>query len=188
MKRHLNYLLIIAAVTLVFATYFILSNDGKEGLIVINEKNHTESMVFKVGEEEGEVIRELIITMARTNPAVLAFKKGRLEALGAKLRSKVTTFEFLAFVFRDPQLAKEMKLLQESSIKYKRFVEGLSSKMLKEYEKEGFYLRAEHFAKHLEIDQGEFLRILNLCLNSAQSGDKGAFKPLIDHLILLKNR
>ena len=188
MKRHLNYLLIIETLTLVFATYFILSSDGKESVIVSTENNHTESIVFKVGEEEGEVIRELIITMARTNPAVLAFKKGRLEALGVKLRSKVTTFEFLAFVFRDPQLAKEMKLLQESSIKYKRFVEGFFPKMLKEYEKEGFYLRAEHFANHLEIDQLEFIQILKECLGSAQSGDRGAFKPLIDYLIAVKNQ
>ncbi len=147
---------------------------------------HEESAIFKVGEEEGKVIRELIITMARTNPAVLAFKKGKLEALGAKLRSKVTTFEFLAFVFSDPDLVKEMKLLQESLIKYNRFVEGLSPKMLKEFEKEGFYIRVEHFVHHLEIDPIPFTQILEACLKGARSGERGAFKPLIDHLIAVK--
>jgi len=80
-----------------------------------------------------------------------------------------------------------MKLLQESSIKYKRFVEGFSPKMLKEYEKEGFYLRAHHFALHLEIDHEEFFQILTECLKVAKSGEKTAFRPVIDYLIAKKS-
>ncbi len=183
MKRFIIYLLIIIAIFL--ALFFALTQ--RQSRLLAPEGSHMESAHFKVGEEEGEVIRELIITMARTNPAVLAFKKSKLEALGLKLRSKVTTFEFLAFVFSDPELSKEMKLLQESSIKYKRFIEGLSPKMLKEYEKEGFYLRAHHFALHLEIDHEEFLQILTQCVQIAKSGDKAAFRPIVDYLIAVKS-
>lgn len=176
-------------IILFFISAFVfVFNQDKKGMVNVGGDNgHLESIVFKVGDEEAEVIRELIITMARTNPAVLAFKKGKLEALGQRLKSKVTTFEFLAFIFSDPDLAREMKLLQESSIKYNRFVEGFSPKMLKEFEKEGFYLRVEHFALHLDIDQIEFTKILNDCLSVAQVGDRGAFKPLIDYLIAAKS-
>jgi hypothetical protein len=117
---------------------------------------------------------------------VLAFKKSKLESLGARLRHKVNTFEFLVFVFSNQDLADDMKLLKESSIKYKRFVEGLSQKMLKEYERDDFYLRVEHFAKHLELDYKELSLILNSCLETGKAGDKGAFMPLIDYLIASK--
>ncbi len=187
MKSKLIKFLIIplTALTIVGGfSYFLLERSDFDASA--SGVEHEENALFKVGKEEGEVIRELIVTMARTNPAVLAFKKGKLEALGAKLRSKVNTFEFLAFVFSDEILANEMKLLQESSIKYKRFVEGVSSKMLKEYEKEGFDQRVEHFAIHLEIDHGQVKKIMKNCLSSGLSGDKNAFMPFIDYLISVK--
>ena len=189
MKHKFIYFIIIGITFLLSGICFIFfpNFEKKEMPITLKEIAHEESLLFKVGEEEEAVIRELIITMARTNPAVLAFKKSKLEALGAKLKSKVTTFEFLAVVFSDKNLAKEMKLLQESTIKYKRFVEVLAPKMMKEYEKADFYLRVEHFALHLEIDEIIFTQIINNCLTAAKSGDRGAFKPLIDYLITIKN-
>ena len=186
MKKKYIYLIIIAIIaflTFGWISYFFLSGEDYAS----NGTYHEENSLFNVGEEEGKVIRELIVTMARTNPAVLAFKKSKLEALGAKLRSKVNTFEFLAFIFSDESLAKEMKILKESSIKYKRFVEGVSVKMVKEYEKEGFYLRVEHFALHLQIDHSKVKKIMNTCISSALSGDRSAFTPLIDYLIAAKS-
>lgn len=187
-RKLINFLIIGITFFLVGLYFFFLYFMDLNEVSLSTKDVRKESVFFQVGEEEGAVIRELIITMSRTNPAVLAFKKGKLEGLGIKLRSKVTTFEFLAFVFSDPELAKEMKLLQESSIKYNRFVEGLTPKMLKEFEKEDFFLRVEHFAIHLDIDQIVFAQIINHCLISAKSGDRGAFKPLIDYLIIVKNQ
>jgi hypothetical protein len=184
MKIKNIYLIIILAIFLGGVAYlmFDVLVSEKDGF----ENEHVEGAVFEIGAEEKETIRELIITMSRNNPAVLAFKKGKLEALGVKLRHKVTTFEFLACVFSDPELASEMKLLQESSLKYNRFIEGLFPKMLKEYENEAFYTRATHFAKHLEIDEQEFVALLEGCISVAQEGDKSAFGPLLDYLISTK--
>jgi hypothetical protein len=136
-----------------------------------------------VNPEDGEVIRELIFLMSRTNPAILALKKSKLEALGARLKNKVNTYEFLAFVFKDKELALEMKLLKESSIKYKRFVEGLHPKMMREYEGEVFLKRTHNFAKVLDIDLEEFKKVLYSCLENAQKGNKIAFMPMVDFLI-----
>jgi hypothetical protein len=139
-----------------------------------------------VNPEDGEVIRELIFLMSRTNPAILALKKSKLEALGARLKNKVNTYEFLAFVFKDKELALEMKLLKESSIKYKRFVEGLHPKMMREYEGQVFLKRTHNFAKVLDIDLEEFKKVLYSCLENAQKGNKIAFMPMVDFLIQQK--
>ncbi len=178
------YLIIILAIFLGGVAYLMFDSLISDRDSVGTE--HTEGAVFEIGAEEREIIRELITTMARSNPAVLAFKKGKLEALGVKLRHKVTTFEFLACIFSDPELANEMKLLKESSLKYNRFIEGLFPKMLKEYESEAFYTRAIHFAGHLEIDEQEFVALLERCISVAKDGDRTAFGPLLDYLIDVK--
>lgn len=167
--------------------FFVISyfSDNEVNSLQLNASKQ-ENNFFKVAESEGEVIREMITMMARTNPAVLAFKKNKLEALGARLRGKVNTLEFLAFVFSDHDLVQEMKLLQESSIKYKRFVEALLPKLLKEYERGDFDLRVHHFAKHLAIDEEKTTQIFKECLNLAFSGERSAFKSLIDYLIVAK--
>jgi hypothetical protein len=185
MKRFLIYLFIILLIPFLIAFGYIYLFDDVDKEI-ITEIEHEENSFFKIGDEEGEVIRELITTMAHNNPAVLAFKKSKLESLGARLRHKVNTFEFLVFVFSNQDLADDMKLLKESSIKYKRFVEGLSQKMLKEYERDDFYLRVEHFAKHLKLDYAVISLILNSCVETGKAGDRIAFKPLIDYLIASK--
>ncbi len=185
MKRFLIYLFISLLIPflIAFGYIYFFEEIDKE---VASEIEHKENSFFKIGEEEGEVIRELITTMAHNNPAVLAFKKSKLESLGAKLRHKVNTFEFLAFIFSNQDLVDDMKLLQESSIKYKRFVEGLSQKMLKEYERDDFYLRVEHLAKHLNLDYTRLSLILSSCIETGKTGDRTAFKPLIDYLIVSK--
>lgn len=185
MKRFLIYFFITLLIPflIAFGVLYFFADEEKE---IVSAIEHEENNFFKIGDEEGEVIRELIAIMAHNNPAVLAFKKSKLESLGAKLRHKVNTFEFLVFVFSHQELADDMKLLKESSIKYKRFVEGVSQKMLKEYERDDFYLRAEHFAKYLELDYAYLSIVLNGCVEMGKTGDKICFMPLIDYLIASK--
>lgn len=190
MKIRSIYLLMAGVLCILLAIYILFFSSVESNAVttIQKEKVSGEKFVFKVREEEGEVIRELVAIMAHTNPALLPFKKSKLEALGVKLRAKVTTFEFLAFVFSDPLLAQDMKTLQGSSLKYKKFIEGLFPKMLKEYEKEGFYMRANGFAKYVGVNHREFSSILKECMVVAESGDKSAFKPVIDYLISAKAR
>jgi hypothetical protein len=179
-NKFLIFVIFVFSVVLsVFLFQFFFEKDA--GLNV--SKRIAISEELAVNPEDGEVIRELIFLISRTNPAILALKKSKLEALGARLKNKVNTYEFLAFVFKDKELALEMKLLKESSIKYKRFVEGLHPKMLREYEDKIFLKRTHNFAKILDIDLDQFKKILYACLERAQMGDKIAFMPMVDFLI-----
>jgi hypothetical protein len=180
MKKNTLIIFIISLILISFLLGYNFLFAKSQGIGVKKNLSSEELVVLP---EDGEVIKELIYLMSRTNPAILALKKSKLEALGAKLRDKVNTFEFLAFVFKDPELAFEMKILKESSIKYKRFLEGLHPKMLREYEGDIFLKRAHNFAKVLEIDSEEFKKILFSCLERAKDGDKVAFMPMVDFLI-----
>src|SRR3989338_8579888 len=113
----------------------------------------------------------------------LPFKKGHMESLGKKLVGRVNTFEFLSVIFTEPQLVSDMKILQKSTFKYKKFTEGLHPKLIKDYQIEGFYNRAALFAKHLRLQEEEFIAVLNDCLEPAKQGDKLAFLPMLDYLI-----
>ena len=179
-----NKILISCIITfsLIFSCIF-LNNFYEKDVRFKGLKKDAITEELAVNAEDGEVIRELIFLMSRTNPAILALKKSKLEALGARIKNKVNTYEFLAFVFKDKELALEMKLLKESSIKYKRFVEGLHPKMMREFEGEVFLKRTQNFAKVLDIDLEEFKKVLYSCLENAQKGNKIAFMPMVDFLI-----
>jgi len=183
MKIRLIYWVMGIVLLLLFVIYLVFPQDLiQDGM---GSAYKGKRAYFSIREEEKVVIRELVTIMAHTQTAVLPFKKGKLEALGAKLKGKVSTLEFLAVIFSEPRLVQDMKLLQKSPLKYKKFVEGLHSKMLRDYETEGFSIRVHHFAKHLGLNSKEFIPILNDCLEIANQGNKGAFRPMMDYLLKL---
>jgi len=180
MKIRLIYWLTAVALFLIFIAYLAIPKK------VMQEEFGSvleQSEYIVVSEEDRAVIREIITTLVHTQLTVLPFKKGYMESLGKKLVGRVNTFEFLAVIFTEPDLVADMKILQKSTFKYKKFTEGLQPKLLKDYQKAGFYQRVTKFSKHLRLDEAEFMTILNHCLDAAKREEKVAFLPMMDYLI-----
>ena len=105
---------IICVVTLLF------SEQGN----IKNESISKQIFVLQVNEKQEEIIREIILTMARCNPLKLGFKKKHLSALGKKLKG-LGSLHFLGYVGSNDDLRDALFKISRSSLKWNGFVNGM---------------------------------------------------------------
>lgn len=176
---------IVLIVLTMVALFFLRQGGGLESSV----GNH-KCMNFTgvVTQQNGEYIQEIIETLSHTSTMGLVFKKGRLKSIGAKLDGKVPSFEFLAYIFSTPTLAKEMVQVKKSSMKYNNLVAGLQESFLEDFENGCLYQRGAAFAKYLGLPKEKVEELLKSGIEAARvKEDKEAFKPLVDYLIATKS-
>jgi hypothetical protein len=180
MKRRL--LIPLLAVLLLGGTlFFFYRYHGAEKQL---HEKHCVSFSPRVSDEDGRRIQTLISTIAHTSTVSLLFKKGSLQKLGALLDQNVPPFVFLAYIFSHEELAKDMRLIQQSSMKYNNFLEGLQKNLLKEYAAGCFYSTAKGFAAHLGRDYNAMHPLLKRAIEEAEARrNKKAFRAFVDYLI-----
>ncbi len=144
-----------------------------------------------VSEVAGAKISEIVITVAKTRALYLAIKKNHLEKLGDDVHKEVAFFPFWAYIFSRPELAKAMKKIQDSSMKYNPFIGGGREALLEvsktEKDLECFLKIGEEFAIYLKIDPNQTKALLEEGLKKLKD-DQTGLKPFFDYLIAEKNK
>ncbi len=158
------------------------------GLFDVKEKlrpGECKAYTTKIDAQSQKNISEIITTMANTSTVGLAFKAGHLRKLGDEVDRKVPSpLTFLHAIFSRPELAKAMKKVKESSMKYNNFCEGLYPNMQKGYKSKGCFKKNVYaFAKSLRLNQEKTYTIAETCGSHGEDGNKDAFKPFVDYLI-----
>lgn len=144
--------------------------------------------IFAVDAEDGKKIREIISTMANTSTFGLLFKKSHLKKLGNAVDKHVPPFEFLAYIFSDPDLAKSMARIQKSSFKYNGFLEGLQKNLMIVEGNGCMSIKADGFSKFLGLDPRKTKLFLAGGVTKAQKGNNKAFRSFVDYLIEEKSK
>ncbi len=138
----------------------------------------------KVSKEDGERIQTLISTIAHSSYTSLLFKQGDLRRIGDTLDRNLAPFVFLGYIFSDPQLTQDMKLIQKSSMKYDNFVKGVQKNLVQVYREGCLYQIAKGFSAHIHRDPEAINQILKQAIESAEGGNNSkAFRIFIDYLI-----
>lgn len=179
-KNHKRIILYTALSLAVAAGGFVVMNPQ------VAESFHTHSQCKfnpQMSDEVKSMIAETITTVANGSLLSLMGKKSRLVAMGDQISDQVTDFEYWGYVFSTPQLARDMKKIQGSSVKYKGFVKGTQNKLSRESKDNPcFFQEAGEFAEYLHLPKEDTLAVLQSCL-AKSSSDKYAFKPYLDYLI-----
>jgi hypothetical protein len=142
------------------------------------------SFELNIAPEDAARIDTLIGTIAHASVVKLLFKKGQMQKLGNQLDATVPPFVFLAYIFSHKKLAKDMALIQQSSMKYQGFLEGLQKNLLKEYREGCFYPTAKGFAVYLNRDAAVINDLLKQGIEQAEvEKNSAAFRGFVDYLI-----
>ena len=144
---------------------------------------------FSVTKENGAKISEIVSTVAHTRALSLWSKENHLKKLGAEVDNEVNFLQFWAFVFSHTKLAKDMRIIQKSSMKYNPFISGGRKAILEAYskDKECFLKTGIGFARFLKIDPETTVRLLKEGLEALETKDTG-LKPFFDFLIEEKTK
>ena len=136
-----------------------------------------------ISDEIKGLITETIVTVANGGVFSLMNKKNHLIAIGDQISEAVTDFAYWAYVFSTPQLARDMKKIQGTSVKYNGFIKGTQNKLVRESQQNPcFFEQAEGFAEYLHLPKEEFLALLKSCLEKSVR-NKYAFQKYLDYLI-----
>ncbi|MBS0584751.1 MAG: hypothetical protein JSR76_00410 [Verrucomicrobia bacterium] len=142
------------------------------------------SFELNIAPEDAARIDTLIGTIAKASIVKLLFKKGQMQKIGAELDARVPPFAFLAYIFSHKKLANDMALIQQSSMKYQNFLEGLQKNLLKEYREGCFYPTAKGFAIYLNRDAAVINDLLKDAIEKAEvEKNSAAFRDFVDYLI-----
>jgi hypothetical protein len=188
MKKNLN--IIIGFVVLIVVCLATLDYLGYlSGVEKVVHKGDCSSFSMKTDAKSIENIEEIVTTLANTSTVGLAFKASHLRAVGKEIDNKVPSpFVFLAIIFSNPKLAKDMKIVQQSAYKYNNFCEGLDKNMMLSYQnKECFEKTVRGFSKQLKLNFEKTFTIVETCAEHGKNGHKNAFKPFVDYLIKQKS-
>lgn len=101
---------------------------------------------LRISQEEKDLIRKLLFTMAESSIFELLFEKGKLEKIGERI-NVVHPVRFLGTVFSDPRLVYCMKEIYKSSFKWDGFSEGFCERMRKEAAAGNLVMYLPGFAK-----------------------------------------
>ena len=140
-----------------------------------------------------EKITEIVTKVATYRALSLGIHKGHLEKLGKEVDEKVNFLQFWAFIFNDPKLAHYMKKIQDSSMRYGRFIAGGHNAVYDAYNKDPkcYLEKLEGFSHYLKLDkaQSEILKShFKAGLEHANKDNKESLKPFFDYLIAEKNK
>ncbi len=157
--------------------------------IFLSEVSASCEFEFSVSKTAGDKISEIVTTVAHTRALSLWGKEKHLKKLGADVDDEVNFLQFWAFVFSHPKLAKDMKIIQNSSMKYNPFISGGRKAILEAYnkDKECFLKTGVGFAIFLKIDPETTVRHLKEGLEALETKNTG-LKPFFDYLIEEKNK
>lgn len=177
-------LLVLLLIVLTIFSYVGFGGKEEGGKVVADCKKFT----TKVDSKSKANIAEIVNTLADTSTFGLAFKSNHLKKIGAEVDKSVPSpLSFLYVIFSDPHLAKQMKVVRESSMKYDNFVEGLFRNMYKLYkDPKCFEEQITEFAKALNLDVKKTITVAETCGKHGDEGNKKAFKPFVDYLIQQK--
>lgn len=117
-----------------------------------NVESENYSFVLNVDKNQEKIIREIILTMARSNLIKLGFKKKYLSGLGKKLNG-LGPLQFLGFVGTKAELKKALIKISKSSLKWNGFVEGMSKGLDKAHSKKTLFRDLPGFASLVNIDE-----------------------------------
>jgi hypothetical protein len=136
-----------------------------------------------ISKQNKALIEETITTVANEGVFSLMGKQEHLEQIGKTLDKEVPDLTYWAYVLSNPTLAKDMKKIQGSSLKYDGFITGTRNKLMKEYHTNPCLLeQAEGFAKYLKLPEKETVSILKQCIDNDSEG-KYEFKKFLDYII-----
>ena len=138
-------------------------------------------------------ITEIVTKVATYRALSLGIHKKHLEKLGKEVDEKVNFLQFWAFIFNDPKLAHYMKKIQDSSMRYDRFIAGGHSAVYEAYNKDPECLleQLEGFSLYLKLDkkQTEVVKShFKAGLEPVNKDNKESLKPFFDYLIAEKNK
>ena len=173
---------ILVVIALCFGGYFFLAK-GELTDRAWNPLSKECNFKMNISKKSQQEIFEIVDTVANTGSLSLLGKKGHLDRLGAIVDKEVETLDFWGYIMSQPKLAKDMKKIQGSSMKYDHFVENSGKGFRKAFQQNKcFYNQAKGFAKYLKINEERTLELMKECMEKPRS-DKDAFKPFIDYLI-----
>ena len=124
--------------------------------VVLSDGVTDQQFQLNVSERQGAIIREIVVTMGRTNVLALGFKQGHLRALGKKL-GDVGAMQFLGYIFTQQHLSKYMKSIYSSSFKWNGFVDGLKPGLDKEADTNELFTMLPGFSKAVEVSYDPLL-------------------------------
>lgn len=144
---------------------------------------------YQVDRDQQQKIYELIHTLSTSNLISLGFKRDHMVRLGDQIDQKTPPLQFLATIFRDPELAKDMSKIKTSRFKYHSFVNGLEANMLKEYRAGRLTKEIGGFAAYLHLNEAQVTKLVEEGVKKAQNNPQElAFRPFVDYLIMQKSR
>ena len=188
MKKNLNIIIsfvVLIVVLIGFADYFGFLTPLEKNL----NKNHCATFSMRASQKCVKNVEEIVTTLANTSTVGLAFKASHLRAIGKEVDTDLPSpFIFLAIIFSNSNLAKDMKVVQESSYKYNNFCQGLDKNMQISYQnKECFRNMVKAFSRQLKLNFEKTYTIAETCAEHGSHGNKNAFKPFVDYLIKQKS-
>lgn len=140
--------------------------------------------VSTVDAKNGAKITEIVSTVAHTRALSLLSKRKHLDDLGDQVAKEVPFLQFWGYIFSNPKLTHDMKLIQNSSFKYNSFISGGREAVLKDYDsnKECFLKQVDGFAVFLKLDPKTTTPLAQSSLESFRTYKNG-LKPFFDYLI-----
>ena len=137
----------------------------------------------EINEKNKALIEETIVTVAHEGVFSLMGKEKHLRKIGAIVSNEVSDFAYWAYVFSCPELARDMKIIQKSSLKYKGYITGTRDKLMKDYQENPCLLQqARGFARYLHLPEEQTVAVLKECLDNSNRS-KYEFRKYIDYLI-----
>ena len=171
----------------------ILIGLGVGGYYYLSESSHADKewnplsskcrFDMDIPKKQKEQITEIVTTVSGEGYFALLGKKGHLNKIGDEVDKKVSSLQFWAYIFSQPELAQGMKKISKDSMKFGDFLTNSLKNLTKaEQQNSCFYQQVEGFAKYLKINPEKTKSLLKECLEKGKSNNK-ALEPFIRYLI-----
>ena len=112
----------------------------------------SEEFVLTVSSERAEIIDEIVTTMGNTNLILLKFKESQLKELSKKLKG-MGSFNFLGYIFTQPELKEQMKAIEDSSWKFNGFMGSVRRGFDRDKASGSIWEQITGFARLLDVDE-----------------------------------
>ncbi len=132
----------------------------------------SEEFVLTVSAERETIIEEIVTTMGTTFTPLLKLKEKQLRELSKKLRG-MGSFNFLGYIFTQPELKEHMRTIEDSSWKFNGFMGSVRKGFDRDKAAGTIWEEIPGFARLLDVDEAKLHKFI----------EKNQWDELVQYLV-----